>query len=324
MIKKPLRSRGSAHSIVRMKIDSAISFVAILTLCAANAGADTFSVCDENDFWGRWSDKYYTNHSRLAYTHDAAPGQHYFFAVGQEMYTPAARYVENPPANDHPYAAFLYASAGIAETRDDRTLLAAELQIGIVGPSALGEKTQDGYHRIIGADRYDGWDSQVKDQPGVNLLCEQRERVMLSGKLGEGFAADLIVRGFCSLGTVRTLFSGGAQARWGYGLPRDFGFAPMRQSTSLALTPGVPASLYVFADLQADALVYDATLGGELFRDHYSDVYAYPFAAEATIGVGASFDGWSVVLFQSFRTRDFSSADHHVFAFGGFRASYSF
>ena len=309
-----------------MKIDSAIPFVAFLTLCAVPARADTFPVCDENDFWGHWSDKYYTNHSRLAYAHDAAdaPGRHYFFSVGQEMYTPAARYVETPPKDDHPYAAFLYASAGLAETRDDRLLFAAELQLGVVGPSALGEEIQDGYHRIIGADRYSGWDSQVKDQPGVNLLCEQRGRFMLSGRLGEGFAADLIVRGFCSLGTVRTQLSGGAQARWGYGLPRDFGWAPMRQSTSLALAPGVPASLYVFADLQADAIAYDATLGGELFRDHDSDLCAYPFAAEASIGVGASFGGWSAVFFQSFRTRDFSSADHRVFAFGGFRVSYSF
>lgn len=294
-------------------------------LCAVPAAADTFSVWDENDYWGRWSDKYYTNHTRLAYTRDSGetPGAHYFFSIGQEMYTPANKSAAIPPANDRPYAGFLYASAGFAE-HSQNLLRAVELQLGVVGPSALAYECQRDYHNFIDEPYPSGWDSQIKDQAGINLLSETRMRQMLAGTLGEGYASDLILRGFFSLGTVRTQLSGGAQIRYGINLPNDFGFTTMRQGTSVVLKPEVPASLYVFADFQADLNIYDVTLGGELLREHDSDVYAYPLSAEFSFGIAAVYDNWSVMFFQSFRSRDFSSADKTFFAFGGVRISYSF
>lgn len=294
-------------------------------LAALPVAADTFSAWDENDFWGHWSDKYYTNHTRLAYTYDseATPETHYFFSLGQEMYTPANKTSEIPSADDHPYAGFLYVSAGIGQSTD-HVLRAVELQIGIVGPSALGHSFQRDYHKFIGEPYPSGWGTQVKDQPGINLLSETRIRRMLSGSLGEGYASDLIIRGFFSLGTVRTQLSGGAQVRYGINLPKDFGFTTMRQATSVAIKPEVPASIYAFADFQADLNIYDVTLGGELFRNHYSDIYAYPLSAEFSVGIAAVYGNWSAMIYQSFRSRDFSSADKHFFAFGGIRLSYSF
>lgn len=293
--------------------------------CVPAVFADTFSAWDENDFFGHWSDKYYTNHTRFAYTYEpeSTPDQRYFFSIGQEIYTPRERYVAVPPANDHPYAGFLYGSLGIAQN-DANKLFSVELQLGVLGPSALGEQIQRDYHKIIGADIYDGWDTQIKDQPGINLLSEYRIRMMLSGTLGEAYASDLIIRGFSSLGTVRTQFSGGAQVRYGLNLPSDFGYTSMRQSTSVVFSPNVPVSFYVFADIQADLTLYDATLGGDWFRSHDSDIYAYPLAVEATVGIAASYGNWSAMLFQSFRSRDFSSADKTFFAFGGIRITYSF
>lgn len=294
-------------------------------LAALPAAADTFSAWDENDFWGHWSDKYYTNHTRFAYTHDSegTPETHYFFSFGQEMYTPADMISYTAPANDHPYAGFLYVSAGIAQNTDD-VLRSVELQVGVVGPSSMAHGCQREYHKLIHEIYPNGWDSQIKDQAGINLLSETRMRQVLSGRLGEGYASDLIMRGFFSLGTVRTQLSGGMQIRHGINLPRDFGFATMRQSTSLVLKPEVPASLYVFADFQADLNIYDVTLGGELLRESHSDIYAYPLSAEFTVGIAAVYGNWSAMLFQSFRSRDFSSADKHFFAFGGIRLSYSF
>lgn len=294
-------------------------------LYAVPAAADTFSVWDENDYWGRWSDKYYTNHTRLAYTHDSesATATHYFFSIGQEMYTPANKSAIIPPANDRPYAGFLYASTGAAKV-STHTLRAVEIQIGVVGPSALAYECQRDYHKFIDEPYPSAWNSQVKDQAGINLLCEGRMRRMLAGTLGEGEASDIIFRRFLSLGTVRTQLSGGAQIRYGVNLPNDFGYTAMRQSTSLVLKPNIPAGIYAFADFQADLNIYDVTLGGELLRKHDSDIYAYPLSAEFTVGVAAVYGNWSAMIFQSFRSRDFSAADKAFFAFGGVRLSYSF
>lgn len=307
-----------------MKIANSLALTLPL-ICVPALFADTFTAWDENDFFGHWSDKYYTNHTRFAYTYEPeeTPDRRYFFSIGQEIYTPKARYVSVPPADDHPYAGFLYGSIGFSQN-DETKLLSTELQLGILGPSALGKQIQRDYHKLIDADIYDGWDTQIKDQPGINLLSEYRFRMMLSGTLCEGYAGDMIIRGFASLGTVRTQFSGGAQVRYGLNLPKDFGYTSLRQGTSVVFSTDVPVSIYAFADVQADLNLYDATLGGEWFRSHYSDVYVYPLAVEATIGIAASYGNWSAMVFQSFRSRDFSSADKAFFAFGGIRISYSF
>lgn len=301
-------------------------FAATYLFCSVSVTADTLSVWDENDYWGRWSDKYYTNHTRFAYTYDTektSPATHYFFSIGQEMYTPADKSSAIPPENDHPYAGFLYASAGIAQHTKD-VLRSVELQLGVVGPSAIADSCQHDYHKLTDEAFPSGWDSQIKDQAGINLLSETRMRQMLSGTLGEGYACDLIIRGFFSLGTVRTQLSGGMQVRYGLNLPHDFGYTTMRQGTSVVFSPDVPVSFYVFADFQADMNIYDVTLGGELLRKHESDIYAYPFSAEFTFGAAAVYGNWSAMIFQSFRSRDFSAADKAFFAFGGVRLSYSF
>ena len=307
-----------------MKLSVALVPAACL-LYALPAFADTFSAWDENDFWGSWSDKYYTNHTRFGYTYDSAtnPGEHYFFSFGQEMYTSAEQFSKVPPANDHPYAGVFYVSAGFAQ-RNANLLNAVELQLGIIGPSAGAGECQRDYHNLINEHTPNGWDSQVKDQPAVNLLSETRLRTLLSGTLGEGYASDAIVRGFFALGTVRTQLSGGIQFRYGLNLPQDFGYVPMRQSTSVVIKPNAPVSFYVFADFQADLNIYDVTLGGELLRKHESDIYAYPLTAEFSVGATAVYGNCSVTLFQSFRSRDFSSADSPFFCFGGIRLSYSF
>ena len=289
---------------------------------------NVFTIWDENDFWGAWSDKYYTNHTRFGITHSPecsdVPSL-VFGSIGQEFYTPRHKSAPAAPADDHPYAAFLYASYGTA-FYDQNLLVAGELQLGIVGPSALGHGVQRAWHKMIGEPVPEGWDSQIKDQLGVNGLFDIRQRVVFSGDYlpESGFASDAIFRAFASLGTVRTLASVGAQIRFGQNLASDFGFAPQRQSTSFVIPANGKTSVYGFVDLQCDALAYDATLGGKFLRGNDSDIYAYPFAAEATVGFGVNYGRWAFVFFQSVRTKDFSDADKNFFAFGGFRVSTSF
>lgn len=308
-----------------MKLLNSFSCTALAILISPTAFADTFSAWDENDFFGRWSDKYYTNHTRLAYTYEPeeTPEERYFFSIGQEIYTPKQRHIAFPPPDDHPYAAFLYGSAGFSQN-DEHKMLAVELQAGILGPSALGEQIQREYHKLIGADIYEGWDTQIKDQPAINLLSECRFRMMISGERKTGYASDIVLRGFTALGTVRTQLSGGAQVRYGLNLPDDFGYTSLRQGTSVVFSPNVSASIYAFADFQTDLNLYDATLGGSWFRSHYSDIYTYPLSVQATIGVTAVYDNWSAMFFQTFRSRDFSAADKAFFAFGGIRLTFSF
>lgn len=291
---------------------------------AESSSRASFSVFDENDYWGRWSDKYYTNHTRLALTLESDDrGNIPFFSLGQEMYTPKDRSAPIPDPKDHPYAGYLYVSFGSAFNDNDRTALSQEIQIGATGEWSLADRTQKEYHRLVNEMRPAGWETQIHKRIVGQAIGDLQHRIMIDGECGNGaFASDMIVRGFGSLGNLRCIFSAGTQFRAGWNLPKDFGVQSMRQSASVTFDPKVERSVYGFFDVQADAVFMDKTLTGNNDRD--ADIYAYPLAAQFSLGICAICDRWMITLYQSFRTKDFSSQDNPFSAYGGVRCSFFF
>lgn len=305
------------------KILTAAAFFAG-TIAPVFAGTSALTFWNDNDM--RWSDKYYTSHQRISFsTTENLPEYGFaFFSLGQEIYAPKERYTPAAPEKDHPYCGFAYLSAGMGGA-DDNVFFSYELQAGVVGPAALGREVQNEWHHFIDIDRLSGWDSQVKNQVGINLLLECGGRRMLAGTLRDGWASDLTLRGFASAGTVRDVFSIGAQWRWGKNLPADLGYRSMRQGTSGIFVPKETKDYwYLFADFHADAIFYDVTMGGELLRhyDDSTDITPYPFSFELTLGFSA-FVGkrFLISVGESFRRKDFVSADKLYFAYTGVRIS---
>ena len=312
--------------------------VAALVYGSGTASANTFpesgnagiparkaalTVSDENDYWGKWSDKYYTNHTRIALTLD--PGAHegfYFYSIGQEIYTPRDREAKIPSANDHPYAGYLYASLGSA-IHDSDMAIAMEIQLGATGEWSLAEQTQCEYHRWVDEMRPAGWDSQIHKRAVAQAIGDVRWRFMLDGDCANGdWASDLIVHGAGTLGNLRGIFSGGAQLRFGWNLPEDFGVMSLRHSASVTYAPKTDRSFYGFLGLQGDTVLWDKTLTGN--NDRGADIYAYPLVAQFTIGLCAVYDRWMVSVYQTFRSKDFSAQDDDFFAYGGVQCSVFF
>lgn len=92
------------------------------------------------------------------------------------MYTPTDRERTDLIADDRPYAAALLFSLGYNARQSDH-LRTSQIRFGIVGPSALGEQVQNGWHGIIGTGRFRGWDNQLRDEPVVQLIHERRQRL---------------------------------------------------------------------------------------------------------------------------------------------------
>ena len=87
----------------------------------------------------------------------------------------------NPaPPDQHPYAGWLYMQflLGTIQNRDDgffpRYADLYELEIGMVGPSAMGRQAQRGIHQILGAPDPQGWDSQLEDEFAFAVSYERR------------------------------------------------------------------------------------------------------------------------------------------------------
>ncbi len=281
----------------------------------------SLSLLDENDYWGKWSDKYYTNHTRIALTleediHGITP----FFSIGQEIYTPKEREAVIPDPEDHPYAGYIYFSFGSAWNDSNRTAFSREIQIGATGEWSLAEQTQKEYHRMIDEIRPAGWDTQVHKRIVGQAIGDVRHRIMLCGECGNGaFAADAIVHGFGTLGNLRGIFSAGTEFRFGWNLPKDFGLQSMRHSASVIFDPKTDRSIYGFFDIQGDAVLWDKTLTGN--NDRGADIYAYPLVAQFTIGICAIYDRWMISAYQAFRSKNFSSQDEDFFAYGGVKCT---
>jgi hypothetical protein len=46
------------------------------------------------------------------------------------------------------------------------------LTVGVVGPASFAEQTQKRIHEIVNADEPRGWNTQLKNEPGVSSLVK--------------------------------------------------------------------------------------------------------------------------------------------------------
>ena len=285
---------------------------------------------DENDWWGGWSDKYYTNGMRFSWTlpdiftreeGDSALRRVYF-SVGQEMYTPKEKDTRNPAADDHPYSGLSYGSIGYSFEKN-ATLWSVEGRFGIIGPDSLTKETQRMWHQTIDSPIPNGWDHQLPNEVAANLVLEHRRRIALVGATDAGWACDMIPRAAFLVGNIRTEAVLGAQFRAGMNLPATFGTAPIRQSTAYSTPATVTGTaVYGYIDLQAEAVAFNYALDGTLFNDSTS-VKTIPWVAQATVGFAIEWRGVKLSIFQSIRTEEFRGQDH-AYVFGGGSATFCF
>ncbi len=267
--------------------------LAALLLLAAPAAAQSplegwsFTFSYENDKLGG-TDRFYTSGLQLAArspTHDPPgalgwldaqltalgwPGDvRWGFGIGHQIYTPRDTQRALPDPRDRPYAAFLY-GALVLQRQERAALNTFELQLGVVGRSALGEQVQNGVHDAIRVLPANGWSSQIRDEPAANLIFERIQRVGLGG--WGGVEADILPAVTLSLGNVATYAGAGATLRIGQGLETDFGPPRIRPALVGSAFFDPPADggrfgWYVFAGGQGRLVGRDIFLDGNTFRD---------------------------------------------------------
>jgi hypothetical protein len=293
----------------------------------------SFTAYSENDNYLWDTDQFYTNGFKLtflsadlaSFAADGVPGPirrlgslvppgHGYklgFSLGQNIYTPADITVPFYQPDDRPYSAWLYFGLAfhvVDDTDDIARLDIYEVDLGVVGPSALGRQFQNGYHQIIDIPGAQGWDHQIHDEPGVNLVYERRYRFS-TASARTGWGADLIPHAGLALGNIFTYANAGAEVRAGWRLPADFGsnlIRPSGDSNSDATPP--PFAVFAFAAVDGRAVARDLTLDGNSFRDSPS-IEKKNLVADAHVGVGIAFGRWQLRYAQAFRTREFDGQD---------------
>lgn len=310
-------------------------------LAAEEPAKGTLSVVLENDFiYNR--DNNYTNGVRVAWlsTPERTPdwslraarlfplfskegAVRIGYAIGQDMYTPKDISLRNPPLDDQPYAGWLYGSAGlIAET--GRRLDQLELTIGVVGPASLAEETQKRVHEIVNSDEPQGWDTQLKNEPGFILTYQRSWRSVISKSI-LGVPFDVTPHAGGALGNIFTYANAGIMLRCGKRLPLDY--APPRIQPSLPgsgfFVPQDAFGWYLFAGIDGRAVARNIFLDGNTFRDSRS-VDKEPLVGDLQFGIAVTWKTVRLGYTHVLRTREFKSQGNPPHDFGAFSLSMEF
>ena len=325
---------------------TATALVAALAAGAAHAqtaagGGSIWTFQVENDAVSTLSgtsDQYYTSGLRLGWT-SGADAVDFGSSIGhavwgdgttrvslelsQSLFTPRDTQLDPPDPADRPYAGVLLLTGGLihasASTQD-----VAALSLGVVGPAALGEIVQNGFHNIIGDTPNRGWHYQIQDQAAFNLLLQHTWRLPVAD-LG-GVQIDLLPSGALAAGDVRDYVQLGGLARIGQGLNSDFG--PARIEPGLngtdAYAPTSPLVWYAFAGVDGQAVGYDVTLDGSSFRNRSPSVSRTWDVGEFEAGLAVIVYGARVSYTQTWQTQEFKGAKAGLFNFGSLALSVGF
>lgn len=209
------------------------------------------------------------------------------FSLGHQIYTPNDTLRKDLIKDDRPYAAWLYAGfSALFQTPEQSHAL--ELDLGIIGPEAIGKIVQNGFHNLIGTYEAEGWEHQLKTEPTIQLAYQQRLR-FIEITLSDQKYFDLIPFFGGGLGNVSVDAHLGAMVRIGNLLSDDLG--PARPSMTNGdnfvnpVSKGPPkTSFYIFASGQGLAIARNIFLDGNTFRDSHH-VTKYPFILETEFGI---------------------------------------
>ena len=286
----------------------------------ASSGGDAFfSLQGENASIssGSITDRYYTNALRIGYTspEDAYTVLHRLtdpvFGEGhvrlevdltQQIYTPLATQLSAAPKGDEPYAGVLLANFAAVQ-EDANSLSSIGLSVGLVGPSALGEDVQNGFHDLIGQGRNLGWRSQLRNEPVFGVSVGRIWRQSLAN-LG-GLETDVLPMVDVTAGTLRSAAEAGFTLRIGRSLQNDFGATRIRSVAGGDIFhPGDVVGWYIFAGAKGQLVANDITLNGNTFVSSMS-VPIVPVVGEVDFGAALMGDGFRVTIADSVQTQTF-------------------
>ena len=333
-----------AYSVVRPVLLAALLGGAGAARAQSAPGGDLASIWTiqvENDAASTLkgtSDQYYTSGLRVGWTSGAdavdfgAALGHGIWGDGstrvsleltQALFTPRLTQLDPPAPGDRPYAGELLLTGGLVhDGQDTRDVLAVSL--GVVGPAALGEEVQNGFHNIIGDTPNRGWHYQVQDQVAFNALLQRTWRLPVVD-IG-GLEVDALPSITAAVGDVRDYVQAGGIVRLGQGLGSDFGPARIEPGLngSDAFTATAPVVWYGFAGVDGQVVGYDVSLDGNAFRTHGPSVDRRWDVGEFEAGLAAIVYGVRISYTQTWQTQEFHGAKAGLFNFGSLAASVKF
>lgn len=243
-------------------------------------------------------------------TFTAAERMRVSYTIGQNIFTPGDTKAVDPPPDDRPYAGWAYFGVGLV-AEHERWLDKIELDLGVVGPYSFAEEVQTGWHELIGIDVPNGWDTQLKTEPGAVLYFERTWRELREPSVGRVFpfgdlAIDVNPHLGGALGNVFTYGAGGVTLRLGHDLRKDYGPPKIRPSLpgSDFVHPVDGIAWYVFGGFDARIVGRNIFIDGNTFRSSRS-AERVPIVYEFQTGIAITVKRVRLAYVHVFRSKEF-------------------
>jgi lipid A 3-O-deacylase len=314
--------------------------------------AGTFTLYLENDWFGG-TDRHYTNGFKfswlssdlatwgdqgwrqtfvkmLPYMNRPQSQKNLGLGLGQNIYTPQDTDSFVPDPGDRPYAGWSYLEF-IFLSKTERIADTVAIQLGLVGRHSYAQDIQREVHRWTDDGRPNGWEHQLHDEVGLNIILERKWR-LFGRSFGDTLGIDLVPHAGLSLGNIQAYANTGGTVRLGFNLPSDFGVQLIRgggganspiDDRDPRVAPDRSWSFFIFGAADGRAVARDLFLDGNTFRDSPS-VDKRPFVADLSYGFGLIAGRWQLTFTQVYRTREFETQPHKYNEFGSLTLSRAF
>lgn len=210
--------------------------------------------------------------------------------VSQRMWTPSEINIEQPQADDRPYAGLLEFEQHTALYRSD---IAQKnwLSIGVMGPASKAEQLQGAIHNALGSSTPLGWQHQVENTLTMQFAYEI-DYLLVRSSAPFNSQWELSTFNHSALGNMRSDLNFGLTFRWGTKLEQTFGRLSSHFGHVGNLSNDAPVqSLLFFTRMQTGYRFNDLTIDGKL--PFQSTVEFNPMQASAATGVSYFFYGGS-------------------------------
>jgi hypothetical protein len=283
----------------------------------------------ENDsFLGTGQDRYYTNGLFISFRSAINQKDTTKFRkkiwelnIGQQIFNAQTGAVPNITFVDRPFAGYLYAGASLAFFAEKENSSKISLQVGTIGPSALGEEAQNFIHDTFGFYDINGWQYQVKNEIGVNLKLNSHTLLIRSKDKKTDFSMPLEAR----IGTTYTGLKYGVLFRAGLLNPLYHSVATNSNVSTYQEANVNEKEFYFFAKPSLDLVIYDATFKGGLFREDKGAVTyesnLLVFSQE--VGVAYAKNRWTADFSLIFKSKE-SKAMVNAHKYGSVNLYYRF
>jgi len=307
---------------------------------------DTLTVYWENDaFAGEdggytngikftWSTPYAINHegshlpkwshpliNSLPFVKDPETRRAVSLSFGQNIYTPEDTEHSNLIVYDRPYGGITYLSASF-NSRTAWQKNSWEFLLGIVGPLSFAEEVQRWSHDLLGSKRTNGWDHQLGNELGIELVYERQWLLFHTDSEQVGVGYDLIPHLGARLGNIRTYINSGLEIRFGWNLPQNFGSCPIRAGcdSNSAFndgpsrpTKGGLTGIHLFTAVDVRAVAHDIFLDGNTFKDSHS-VEREVLVADLMSGFAVEYNNIKTTWSYIYQTKQFKTQkDQQIF-----------